>query len=159
MNKREIIKEFVRDNQGYIAPRIVADTGKITKIRDIHFSNGKKIKIKGKLDPILISKLPNTNLTRYISKIHDDSGSINVVWFNQYSLRNVNRSKEYIFYGSIGVRQGILYLKYPIFTTLANTIEWEKKLQSKILEAIGIDVTVAQPKLKTGKNDKSSNLD
>jgi len=122
-----IKKQFVKDNDGYVSPRIVVNDTPLCKIQTI--TTG-VVKIKGVLGNLVIKGSGRKpHLVIYEMKITDSSGSIRAVWFNMPSLEFISRAKEYIFLGKVtSDSMGKLTIMSPTFSTTDDVKKWQAKL-------------------------------
>ena len=110
----EILRKYgiktVRDFL-YNLPRDYENYDKPTTIAKIHPG---KVVVKGKIDALTTRRARRRNLSITEGVIHDQTGAIKVVWFNQsYRLRQFDPDKEYYFTGSYELKNGRYSLISP----------------------------------------------
>ena len=73
-----------------------------------------KVVVRGRIDKITMRRARRRNLTVIEGEIHDNTGAIKVVWFNQsYRTRQFSPEKEYYFTGSYELKNGRYSLMSP----------------------------------------------
>ncbi|MBQ3453145.1 ATP-dependent DNA helicase RecG [Candidatus Saccharibacteria bacterium] len=73
-----------------------------------------KVVIKGRIDSLSSRRSRKRNLSITEGIVHDDTGSVKVVWFNQnYRVRQFSPEKEYFFTGNYEFRNGRYSLVSP----------------------------------------------
>ena len=99
---RDFFYNLPRDYENYARP---------TKIAEIRPG---KVVIRGKIDSLSTRRARRRNLSITEGVIHDQTGSIKVVWFNQsYRIRQFEKEKEYYFTGSYELKNGRYSLISP----------------------------------------------
>lgn len=99
---RDFFYNLPRDYENYAHP---------TKIAEIRPG---KVVIRGKIDSLSTRRARRRNLSITEGVIHDQTGSIKVVWFNQsYRIRQFEKEKEYYFTGSYELKNGRYSLISP----------------------------------------------
>lgn len=101
-NLRDFFYNLPRDYEDYQTP---------SKISDIRPG---KVVIKGKIENLQSRRARRRNLSIVTGVIRDDSGPLNVVWFNQsYRMRQFAPDKEYFFTGVYELKNGRYQLTSP----------------------------------------------
>ena len=99
---RDFFYNLPRDYENYARP---------TKIAEIRPG---KVVIRGKIGSLSTRRARRRNLSITEGVIHDQTGSIKVVWFNQsYRIRQFEKEKEYYFTGSYELKNGRYSLISP----------------------------------------------
>ncbi len=99
---RDFFYNLPRDYENYARP---------TKIAEIRPG---KVVIRGKIDSLSTRRARRRNLSITEGVIHDQTGSIKVVWFNQsYRIRQFEKEKECYFTGSYELKNGRYSLISP----------------------------------------------
>ena len=76
-----------------------------------------KAKVYSPVKEVRIKK----NFTVYSMVIFDDSGALNVVWYNNRFVKNAFRTgEEVLFYGKLGISRGKKELLNPIYEKVEN---------------------------------------
>lgn len=95
----------------YNLPRDYENYEKPTSISEIRPG---KVIIKGKIDSISTRRARRRNLSVTEGIIHDNTGALKVVWFNQgYRAKQFSPDKEYFFTGEYELRNGRYSLVSP----------------------------------------------
>ncbi len=103
----------------YYLPRGHEDRTKFFEIQDCPV--GEFVCIKAKVySPVRETRIKK-NFNIYSMVVFDDSGALNVVWYNNRYVKNAFRSgEEVLFYGKIGVSRGKKELLNPIYEKAEN---------------------------------------
>lgn len=95
----------------YNLPRDYEDYAKPTSISEIRPG---KVIVRGKIDSITTRRARRRNLSVTEGVIHDNTGAVKVVWFNQgYRAKQFVPEKEYYFTGEYELRNGRYSLVSP----------------------------------------------
>ena len=95
----------------YNLPRDYEDYAKPTSISEIRPG---KVIVRGKIDSITTRRARRRNLSVTEGVIHDSTGAVKVVWFNQgYRAKQFVPEKEYYFTGEYELRNGRYSLVSP----------------------------------------------
>ena len=82
-----------------------------------------KVVLKGKIDSLTTRHARRRNLTITEGMIHDNTGAVKVVWFNQgYRVRQFVPDREYYFMGNFELKNGRFQLTSPS-AALASDVE------------------------------------
>ena len=80
-----------------------------------------KVVIKGKIDSLSTRRARKRNLSVTEGLVHDTTGAVKVVWFNQsYRLRQFSPDKEYFFSGMYELKNGRFQLTSPSAALVAD---------------------------------------
>ena len=80
-----------------------------------------KVVIKGKIDSLSTRRARKRNLSITEGTVHDATGAVKVVWFNQsYRLRQFSPDKEYFFSGMYELKNGRFQLTSPSAALVAD---------------------------------------
>ena len=117
----EILKKYgiktVRDFF-YNLPRTYESFQAATSIQEMRPG---KVVIKGKIDSLSTRRARKRNLSITEGMIHDATGDVKVVWFNQsYRLRQFTLDKEYYFAGMYELKNGRFQITSPSATLVTD---------------------------------------
>ncbi len=80
-----------------------------------------KVVVRGKIDKLSTRKAKKRNLTITEGLVHDDTGAVRVVWFNQsYRARQFAPDKEYYFSGLYELKNGRFQMSSPSAALVAD---------------------------------------
>lgn len=104
----------------YFFPRSHEDRSKIKNIGEC--VEGETVCIKAKVYNSPIDRYVRRNMLISSMQVFDDSGMINLVWYNnKYVKNNFREGEEYIFFGKISrSKQGRLQMTAPVFEKLGS---------------------------------------
>ena len=117
-------EEFISNNSGYSAPAIVAEPYEITPISTL--GNG-LYKVQGKISDVRV-RLSKTkpNLMIHEANLRDKNGSVRCIWFQKPVIGRIDKTKNYVFFGKVETKQGVITLVDPKFTPSDEYIRWKK---------------------------------
>lgn len=99
---RDFFYNLPRDYENYEAPTSISEM------------RPGKVVIKGKIDSLSTRRARRRNLSVTEGVVHDATGAVKVVWFNQrYRVKQFSPDKEYFFTGNYELRNGRYSLVSP----------------------------------------------
>lgn len=102
----------------YNLPRGYENYRAATSIADIRPG---KVVVRGKIDSLASRRAKRRNLSITEGVVHDATGAVKVVWFNQsYRLRQFSPEKEYFFTGPYELKNGRFQLTSPAAALVAD---------------------------------------
>jgi ATP-dependent DNA helicase RecG len=123
----------------YYFPRTYEDRSETKKISEL--LDGENVCVKAKFSSSISEIRIRKGLHIYKAVIKDDTGFLNVVWYNQKHLaNNLIIGKEYIFYGKVSIKYGKKEMSGPIY----ESIDSDKKYTLKIVPIYSLTHNVSQ---------------
>ena len=119
----------------FFYPRDYQDRRHITNIGDLSFGNS--FLIKGKISHLVKPTTYYKKASTLKLTAQDETGSIDVVFFNaKYLVNSFNQGEEYFFYGKVTANMGKLEMLHPEFSVAIdpNASVTSKHAKSKIYE-------------------------
>lgn len=95
-------------------PRDYEDRSKPKKICDV--VNGEEVLVQGIVQSKLVESRIRKGLTLYRTKIADDTGFMEIVWYNQSYLKNqIKQGQVYNFFGKVSLKYNKKEMNSPVF--------------------------------------------
>lgn len=117
-----------------------------------------KVVVRGKITDLHTHQAKRRNLTLTEGTVHDDTGSVRVVWFNQgYRVKQFSPDKEYYFTGSYELKSGRYQITTPS-ATLATDVNPNSSELSPVYVAHGDIHSQDYLKLIAGSRDKFNEI-
>ena len=102
-------------------PRQYEDRNHIKRIAELN--DGEVCGISARVVMPINETRPRRNLTISKAKVSDGSGAVVITWFNQTYIKNsLLLGEEYVFYGKISIRLGLIEMQNPVFERVSETM-------------------------------------
>ena len=123
-------------------PRDYDDRSKPKKICDV--SNGEEVLVQGIVQSKLVESRIRKGLTLYRTKIADDTGFMEIVWYNQSYLKNqIKQGQVYNFFGKVSLKYNKKEMNSPVFD-----IDTKTKNTGKIVPLYPLTYSLSQNVLR-----------
>ena len=123
-------------------PRDYEDRSKPKKICDV--ANGEEVLVQGIVQSKLVESRIRKGLTLYRTKIADDTGFMEIVWYNQSYLKNqIKQGQVYNFFGKVSLKYNKKEMNSPVFD-----IDTKTKNTGKIVPLYPLTYSLSQNVLR-----------
>ncbi len=123
-------------------PRDYEDRSKPKKICDV--VNGEEVLVQGIVQSKLVESRIRKGLTLYRTKIADDTGFMEIVWYNQSYLKNqIKQGQVYNFFGKVSLKYNKKEMNSPVFD-----IDTKTKNTGKIVPLYPLTYSLSQNVLR-----------
>lgn len=123
-------------------PRDYEDRSKPKKICDV--VNGEEVLVQGIVQSKLVETRIRKGLTLYRTKIADDTGFMEIVWYNQSYLKNqIKQGQVYNFFGKVSLKYNRKEMNSPVFD-----IDTKTKNTGKIVPLYPLTYSLSQNVLR-----------
>ena len=123
-------------------PRDYEDRSKPKKICDV--ANGEEVLVQGIVQSKLVESRIRKGLTLYRTKIVDDTGFMEIVWYNQSYLKNqIKQGQVYNFFGKVSLKYNKKEMNSPVFD-----IDTKTKNTGKIVPLYPLTYSLSQNVLR-----------
>ena len=123
-------------------PRDYEDRSKPKKICDV--VNGEEALVQGVVQSKLVESRIRKGLTLYRTKIADDTGFMEIVWYNQSYLKNqIKQGQVYNFFGKVNLKYNRKEMNSPVFD-----IDTKTKNTGKIVPLYPLTYSLSQNVLR-----------
>ena len=124
-------------------PRDYEDRSKPKKICDV--VNGEEVLVQGIVQSKLVESRIRKGLTLYRTKIADDTGFMEIVWYNQSYLKNqIKQGQVYNFFGKVSLKYNKKEMNSPVFD-----IDTKTKNTGKIVPLYPLTYSLSQNVLRS----------
>ena len=133
---------FTLDDLITYYPRDYEDRSKPKKICDV--VNGEEVLVQGIVQSKLVESRIRKGLTLYRTKIADDTGFMEIVWYNQSYLKNqIKQGQVYNFFGKVSLKYNKKEMNSPVFD-----IDTKTKNTGKIVPLYPLTYSLSQNVLR-----------
>ena len=133
---------FTLDDLITYYPRDYEDRSKPKKICDV--ANGEEVLVQGIVQSKLVESRIRKGLTLYRTKIADDTGFMEIVWYNQSYLKNqIKQGQVYNFFGKVSLKYNKKEMNSPVFD-----IDTKTKNTGKIVPLYPLTYSLSQNVLR-----------